>query len=321
MPDRLRTRNGSLCLAVIALALALQACASVQSHPTEALIWRTPMAFDPVEARAPALLEAQGRRGTATLFRLERAYAPTQALVAYRLTLQRDGLAALSDTFTSEPAGPGQWWVFHSRSDETVAHALLTTTPDATWVVRLERTGHDNLTRTRTTLKDLSDGIQPELRPAENALPDLPLGQALRAPSDLYLDPPATSGGPRHAALRELAAPRTLFQGYALAEPLPYPLPADAYLSQLIERYAGQITDLSADEVTSESCGTTCRIATLTGEAWTYTLVAVSSGKEARHLLLWHPSWSRAPNVLQPQQRWVEDFSQRAHELIEVPAL
>ncbi|TXC76274.1 hypothetical protein FRC91_05885 [Bradymonadales bacterium TMQ1] len=319
MPEPLRSRIGPVRGGAIVLALALQACASVQSHPTEALSWRTPMSFDPVEAEAPALFEAQGRRSTASLYRLEHAYAPAQALTRFRLMLQRDGLARVRDTFSIEPAGPGQWWIIQRRDDQALSHALLTTTIDAAWVVRLQNTNEGDAARVRKTLKALTGGISPELQPAENPPSDLPLGQALGAPSVVPLYPTDASGEPRYAQLRAINAPLSLIEGHALAEPLTYALPADAYLTRLMERYTEQLPALSESTRTTESCGPSCQRAILRTDAWTYTLVATTSGDEARHLLLWHPRWSTTPHDIAPRDAWVDDFGLRADELIEVP--
>ncbi|TXD39674.1 hypothetical protein FRC96_06535 [Lujinxingia vulgaris] len=301
------------------MALALQACASVQSHPSEALSWRTPHSFEPVEAQAPALFEAQGRRSTAAVYRLEHAYAPAQALAAYRLTLQRDRLASVHDTFDTEPAGPGQWWIEQSRDAQLISRALITTTSRATWVVRLQSGGEDDTRRSRKTLSALARGISPELRPVENASADLPLGQALGAPDVVSLAPPDASGVPRRAQLRAITAPLTLIEGYALAEPLTYALSAEAYLALLMERYAEQLPVPADSTPAAAPCGPSCQTATLSNEAWTYVLVATTSGAEARHLLLWHPGWSDAPSFLAPRDAWLDDFSQRAVDVIEVP--
>lgn len=303
----------------VVMALALQACASVQSHPTEALSWRTPLSFEPVEAQAPALFEAQGRRSTAAVYRLEHAYAPAQALAAYRLTLQRDGLAGVYDSFDAEPAGPGQWWIEQSRADQLVSRALITTTARATWVVRLQGDDEDDLRRTRKTLSALAQGISPELRAVENASANLPLGQALSAPDVVSLSPPDASGVLRRAQLRAITAPLTLIDGYALAEPLTYALSSEAYLALLMERYSEQLPALAESTPVTAPCGPSCQSATLSNEAWTYILVATTSGAEARHLLLWHPVWSDAPTFLALRDAWLDDFSQRAPDFIEVP--
>lgn len=320
MPESADHNIRYLATALIALVLGAAGCASVQTHPTQDWVWRTPGSFEPSVAAAPALFEAQGRRGAAAVYRLGHAYAPAQAVAAYRLELQRQGLTGLDDDFDVEAADQsGAWWVIQRSPQGHQRDGLIITTSDATWALSLEHAGDEPEQQIRHTLRELARGISPALRPGLTAAPEISLGEVLSSPAPLELEPPDASGQLRNAAVRTIAAPSTLAAGHALAEPLPHVMSAEDYLDLLLDRYHTQNADFGGEPASIETCGDSCRVATVNAGAWTYILAARTSGDEARHLLMWLPAWADAPELEAPIRRWISDFSMRGDELLKVP--
>ncbi|WP_146618278.1 hypothetical protein [Lujinxingia litoralis] len=293
----------------------------MQTHPSEPLSWRTPRSFEAIPADSQAVFEAHGRPGRAAVFRIPHAYPPSLAGEAVRLHWQKQGLAENDHRFTYEvDETAGEIWVIQELDFGQQRVALVVTDQDATWAVSLVASRHNDPDQTiRETLRSLVAGLSPTPQQVVHMSPDISLGQALAAPEQVELLQVDASGSPRPATTRELNAPTTLLEGFALAEPLPYALSLNDYLHSLAGRY---ITADPSLERSGEAlpCGESCLQTQLHSRAWTVTLAAKLDQGQGRHLVIWHPRWFASAEHHTPLKRWVEDFALRGNEVVEAPS-